>query len=583
MHYDTKSPNWLTEIYPVVKRFAYATVRDRELADELAQDLVEGLLKCGNLPETVNDPWLRTRLNWLVINQYRARGKKQKIFVPEPEGGWERMEEAGTAGDAQILRPDTALYQTELASEVATAVSELPRDLQAIMKLVLADQTDAEIAETLRIDRVQVWKRRQIANALLLQRLEHFRDGDTDGNVALQYGSSDRESAAERLANKWEAEHKRLRELATSLHLTWVGPIKRAGGLTVWRCELGYEWIETAKNLEARSGCPHCLKKRQLNYSHYHALAKQKELIFIGELPAGYLEPTRWKCVKEGHRWYASYAQVAQSIGCPACSHHGPLSVDDYRLVGAERGIKFVAFKMPRNANEVTEWECVAGHHWMASHSNIYRGRGCPTCAGCQPKTVQDYHQLAASRGFKWLGPMVGNVKTPTVWQCQKDHVWMAKFHHVAWGTGCPNCAGTAKKTPADYTKLAGNCGFIWRGPMPENTRTPTTWECSRGHRWQAKYSNIDHGTGCPDCGKKTVEDYHALATTKGLTWCGSEVPKNGNTPTWWQCADAHSFESTYAKVAPAKRPCPECNKKGRHRRGKALVTAAKELINSDA
>lgn len=76
-----------------------------------------------------------------------------------------------------------------------------------------------------------------------------------------------------------------------------------------------------------------------------------------------------------------------------------------------------------------------------------------------------------------------------------------------------------------DYQVLAGKRGFQWLGPEVATTHTKTGWECGQGHRWAARYHDIQAGYGCPHCWemrrgqsrRKRAEDYRALACGCGL------------------------------------------------------------------
>jgi RNA polymerase sigma factor (sigma-70 family) len=493
MSYNTRSPTWLTEIYPVVKRFALAKTRSKELAEDLAQDLVEGLLKADNLPEIImNDSWLRTRLTWLMINRHNARRREERIFLPEPEDGWERQEESGIASSEQIQAPDLALFEGEMAREIANAVSELPQHLQAIMRLVLAEQTDAEIAETLGIEPAQVWKQRQMANAHLLQRLNHFRSEDIDGKQAHGLRAGAGKSPKERLARIWQAEFIQLRELAASLHLTWVGPIHRIGGLTVWRCDAGFEWLERAHNLAKRGGCQHCLNRRHLTWSHYHVMGRKKGLVLIGEKPDKSDKPTRWRCLAEDHRLWASYDDVRDWQACPACQNRVPLSLEDYKLVAEERGGEFVG-TLPRTRHDHAIWRCKVHGEWPASYNSVVSQKSwCPACAGKARKTLTDYECAAARRGGRFLGPLPANVDSlGGIWQCKLLHTWNARYNDVSRKSWCPKCAGKVALTNEDYHNLARLLGIRLVGELPPCKKDDAEWETNEPVRFWASYKTL--------------------------------------------------------------------------------------------
>jgi hypothetical protein len=75
-------------------------------------------------------------------------------------------------------------------------------------------------------------------------------------------------------------------------------------------------------------------------------------------------------------------------------------------------------------------------------------------------KTPADYHALAEKRGFRWLGPEVPNIQTKTRWEYEEGHQWEAIYSSIQRGTGCPFCAGSLPKTLEDYRALAEERGF---------------------------------------------------------------------------------------------------------------------------
>lgn len=113
-----------------------------------------------------------------------------------------------------------------------------------------------------------------------------------------------------------------------------------------------------------------------------------------------------------------------------------------------------------------------------------------------------DYHTLAESRGFRWLGPEVRTTKTLTTWECPKGHQWKAIYNNIQQGRDCPFCA--RKKTEVDYQILAQKRNFQWLGPFSSNYVIPTKWKCELGHEWLASYREILRGDDCPSCSNKS-------------------------------------------------------------------------------
>lgn len=118
------------------------------------------------------------------------------------------------------------------------------------------------------------------------------------------------------------------------------------------------------------------------------------------------------------------------------------------------------------------------------------------------------------------------------------------------------------RKTVDDYHALASQRGFKWRGTSALYTRQKTLWECVLGHQWEATHGNIRSGYGCPYCAgnaRKTANDYHVLAGARGFKWLGSMIPSNVCTKTLWECSMGHQWETAYHTIKGSKTGCPYC------------------------
>jgi hypothetical protein len=353
-------------------------------------------------------------------------------------------------------------------------------------------------------------------------------------------------------------------EVRNALILTLGPEVRNALILTEWQCEQGHCWQARYGDIQQGSGCPHCNNLLRKTPADYHTLAAERNFVWLGPEVPNIQTKTGWQC-QQGHRWRAHYSSISRGSGCPHCAGHRPKTPADYQALAAERDFVWLG---PQVANtlEPTEWQCQHGHRWRANYNSLSRGSGCPYCArGNRPstraKTSADYYALAQKRGFRWIGPEVGDTVTPTGWQCPQGHSWQAQYSNIQHGTGCPHCAGNARKVAADYHALAKKRNFVWLGPEVPNIQSPTGWQCPQGHHWQARYNNIQRGTGCPYCAgvvaKKTPDDYHTLAAQQGFVWLGPEVP-NIQTKTGWQCTRGHQWQASYARIRQGGR-CPEC------------------------
>lgn len=236
----------------------------------------------------------------------------------------------------------------------------------------------------------------------------------------------------------------------------------------------------------------------------YHALAEQRGFQWIDEqLPTNSHSLATWRC-SQGHEWKSSYHSIHAGNGCPHCSGRARKTSADYQAVASERGFQWLESEVPEGVMTKTRWRCSAGHEWDATYNGIANGGyGCPHCAGFIRKTAADYHALAAVRGFEWIGTeSVLKTLAKTRWRCPKRHEWDATFSKIQLGRGCPVCANRVPKAEEDYHALAAMRGFTWIGVTPpQDTRVKTLWRCSNGHEWMARYHDIENdGLGCPNC-----------------------------------------------------------------------------------
>lgn len=173
-------------------------------------------------------------------------------------------------------------------------------------------------------------------------------------------------------------------------------------------------------------------------------------------------------------------------------------------------------------------------------------------------KIEKDYHELAKSRGFKWVNKILPkNTHYKTLWECEKGHKWFASYNHLNRGRGC--CPVCLKASKEDYYKLAAIRGFMWVGKeIPKNVLTKTLWECKKGHRWLSRYNDVYNGNGCSVCRKNTIQDYNTVGKNKNIKWAGKEIPKNIRIKTWWECENGHRWEALYNSIKQGS-GCPHC------------------------
>lgn len=358
-------------------------------------------------------------------------------------------------------------------------------------------------------------------------------------------------------------------ELAQARGSSWIGtgnPMSR--DKTQWQCPEGHQWETPYFSIQADSGCPECgkLKRRpRTSANTYIEEAAKWGLSWLETEPQGVDTPTKWLCSK-GHEFKATLSNVRKGALCPICGEekrvaqrrHNP---DKYYELAEKQGLKWLGPPVKR-VMDLTEWECSCGHRWLASFSNIQQSYLCPICgiqksADSRRTKPESYHQLAAERGFKWLGPEVPRVQIKTQWQCANGHTWEAAYNTIQQGSGCPECAieiRAAKRRlrPEDYQALASERGLTIIEGIPRNNSEKAIWVCDKGHQWEATYNTVKKSGGCGHCSgaaTKLERDYHALAQLNGFEWIGVELPFSTHTPTLWECNNGHVWETSYFSI----------------------------------
>jgi hypothetical protein len=111
---------------------------------------------------------------------------------------------------------------------------------------------------------------------------------------------------------------------------------------------------------------------------------------------------------------------------------------------------------------------------------------------------------LAAEHGGKCLSNEYVNNCTRLEWQCTEGHRWQAKPNDIrrSW---CPYCANTVKLEIADLRRIARERGGKLLSTTYINRKQPLLWRCRAGHTWQAPASRVKPGgyrpgTWCPLC-----------------------------------------------------------------------------------
>jgi len=227
----------------------------------------------------------------------------------------------------------------------------------------------------------------------------------------------------------------------------------------------------------------------------------------------------KWQCEK-GHTWDAAPVNIKSGYWCPACSsgRKSPhrYSIEDMRLFAEKKGGQCLS-DIYININKKLKWQCKKGHVWEARARDIIHGHNwCAECSHKKKGTIEEMQKYAATLHGKCLSHIYINRHTKLRWQCSKGHRWNAKPNEMLnRGDWCPFCSNkriTIKNAQAIAAERGGRC----LSKRYFNNRKKMKWQCEKGHIWETPYHNIQGGTWCShyDCRYKNVRG-HCNKTTK--------------------------------------------------------------------
>ncbi|MCP4914580.1 MAG: hypothetical protein GY909_15805 [Oligoflexia bacterium] len=265
-----------------------------------------------------------------------------------------------------------------------------------------------------------------------------------------------------------------------------------------WVCDKGHEWLETPSNIEKGKWCPTCAFS-ETKLEDMYTIADFKDGKCLSHRYIDEKHPLKWEC-KFGHTWEAPYYIIHKGKWCPTCDKK-KMYLDRYKKIAIERGGKCLSHEYIGSTSKL-EWQCEKGHKWMTRPANIKSGSWCPECAGVKKKTIKDMHDLAKMNNGKCLSKKYVNLREKLTWQCEKGHKWEATASYVNSGAWCPYCTrkSMAIRSISNVHELAKINGGSFVSEEYVSGSEKLTWRCNKGHKWQDTPASIQDGAWCPQC-----------------------------------------------------------------------------------
>lgn len=228
-------------------------------------------------------------------------------------------------------------------------------------------------------------------------------------------------------------------------------------------CSKGHVFTSTFDALKNKNKqCTVCSGRHKKTETHYQELAKSHGFKWIGStIPDKVIDKTMWMCLEHGHTFESSYNKIKNGAKCKVCIGYGKKSLLDYQIVADKAGLEFIG-KVPSITRIPTEWKCLeCGYKITASFDNVNRGTGCKSCAGLVKKNLSDYHNLATSLGFKFIGEHIPDrTVIKTSWLCDKGHEFISSYHNLVHNKVCNICSHSTSKKENEILDYIKSLGF---------------------------------------------------------------------------------------------------------------------------
>lgn len=342
-----------------------------------------------------------------------------------------------------------------------------------------------------------------------------------------------------------------------------------------WRCANGHEWEAPPYSLRSGTWCMECSGSKALTLEDMQETAQLMGGECLSEAYSNSRQQLHWRCAS-GHEWFAVGYHVRAGHWCPTCMtgnserickdilekmfgkpfpkrkpswllndrgkrmeldgyceelklafeyhgvqhyqhidhfHRGNKSLDQRKmdderkeLVCREYGIRLLVIPYTIPMNEVPR--LVSDFSKANAIKIITKDPSkVPVAKMVLPERMKEMRALANRKGGDCLSNEYINNNTHLSWQCNKGHVWQAVPGSIQQGSWCPKCAGRMKGDEAlnslRYIARARGGECLAESYIHGKIKLP--WRCSEGHVWSTSANSIRDGRWCPQCAKKTM------------------------------------------------------------------------------
>lgn len=356
-----------------------------------------------------------------------------------------------------------------------------------------------------------------------------------------------------------------------------------------WKCAMGHVFDAEPGNVHCGKWCPDCAVqkariKQRLPFEVIVQSAAEKGgtcLSNENDYIAGN-SLLMWKC-GEGHIWKTRAVSIRHGSWCPVCNRG--FNERKCQLIMEELlGKPFV-----KNRDVLEGYE-LDGYNAELGIAFEYHGLQHYEYVEIFHRSIENFHKQKERDRFKRkLCEIKGIYLISVPYTVSRDDTLFLNFIYLSLKKKKIDCkppkkdlelkAAHIKKTTdlQEMKQLAENRGGSCRSEVYFGTEVKLTWQCAKGHIWDAIPYSVKSGTWCPVCSslKMSIEEMRKVAASRGGN-CLSETYVNNVTPLLWVCRENHEWYAQPTRVK-AGSWCPVCyDMERRKKHYKEVVTSAK-------
>ncbi len=143
-----------------------------------------------------------------------------------------------------------------------------------------------------------------------------------------------------------------------------------------------------------------------------------------------------------GYIWNITFKNVRKGHWCPKCAGNIRYSFKEVREIMAIRNGELLTKKYINNRQSLLI-KCKCKHEWRSQLTHILEGHWCHACAGVDKKDIEYARHIIKSHNGLLLSKIYKNVDSPLKVQCNKcENIWYPTISNIKAGKWCRYCSG---------------------------------------------------------------------------------------------------------------------------------------------